>query len=73
MINQYVFDNILGVPEKVGYIKQAPPPPKNLAEENPHANFVCDVMREKQIRILHYGTIAGSEASSMKVRLIPVM
>ena len=47
MINQYVFDNILGVPEKVGYIKQAPPPPKNLAEENPHANFVCDVMREK--------------------------
>jgi len=47
MINQYVFDNILGVPEKVGYIKQAPPPPKNLAEENPHANFVCDVMRAK--------------------------
>lgn len=47
MINQYVFDNILGVPEKVGYIKKAPPPPKNLAEENPHANFVCDIMREK--------------------------
>lgn len=47
MINQYVFDNILGVPEKVGYIKQAPPPPKNLTEENPHANFVCDALRAK--------------------------
>ena len=47
MINQYVFDNILGVPERVGYVKQAPPPPENLAEENPHANFVCDIMREK--------------------------
>ena len=47
MINQYVFDNILGVPEKVGFVKEAPPPPANLAEENPHANFVCDIMREK--------------------------
>ena len=47
MINQYVFDNILGVPERVGYVKQAPPPPENLTEENPHANFVCDIMREK--------------------------
>ncbi len=47
LINQYVFDNILGVPEKVGYVKQAPPPPQNLIEENPHANFVCDAMRAK--------------------------
>lgn len=47
MINQYVFDSILGTPEKIGYVKQAPPPPTNLAEENPHANFVCDIMREK--------------------------
>ena len=47
MINQYVFDEILGKPENIGYIKQAPPPPKSLVEENPHANFVCDVMREK--------------------------
>ncbi len=46
MINQYIFDNILGEPEKVGFVKQAPPPPSNLAEENPHANFVCDIMRE---------------------------
>ena len=47
MINQYVFDEILGKPEKVGFIKQAPPPPKSLLEENPHANFVCDILREK--------------------------
>lgn len=47
MINQYIFDSILGKPEKVGYIKDAPPPPKKLTEENPHANFVCDVMREE--------------------------
>ena len=47
MINQYVFDEILGAPEKVGYIKQAPPPPLSLIEENPHANFVCDAMKEE--------------------------
>ena len=47
MINQYIFDSILGTPEKVGYIEQAPPPPKSLVEENPHANFVCDVMKEE--------------------------
>lgn len=45
MINQYVFDEIMGKPEKVGYIKDAPPPPKTLIEENPHANFVCDAMK----------------------------
>ena len=47
MINQYVFDYLLGKPEIVGYVQAAPPPPKSLVEENPHANFVCDVMREK--------------------------
>lgn len=47
MINQYIFDTILGEPEKVGYIKEALPPPKSLTEENPHANFVCDVMKEE--------------------------
>lgn len=45
MINQYIFDEILGKPEKIGFIKQAPPPPTSLIEENPHANFVCDAMR----------------------------
>lgn len=47
MINQYIFDGILGEPEKVGYIKEALPPPKSLTEENPHANFVCDVMKSE--------------------------
>lgn len=47
MINQYVFDEILGKPEIVGYVKSAPKPPESLLEENPHANFVCDVMREE--------------------------
>ena len=45
MINQYVFDEIMGKPEKIGFIKDAPPPPKTLIEENPHANFVCDAMK----------------------------
>jgi len=47
MINQYVFDEILGKAEVVGYVKSAPKPPESLIEENPHANFVCDVMREE--------------------------
>ena len=45
MVHQYIFDEILGKPEKIGYIKQAPPPPTTLIEENPHANFVCDAMK----------------------------
>ena len=45
MINQYIFDDILGKPERVGYIKKAPMPPSTLIEENPHANFMCDAMR----------------------------
>ena len=47
MINQYLFNSYMGKPEVVGYVKEAPPPPKSLVEENPHANFVCDVMREE--------------------------
>lgn len=47
LVNQYIFDTIMGDPDEVGYIKDAPPPPKSLLEENPHANFVCDVMREE--------------------------
>lgn len=45
MVNQYIFDDILGKPEKIGYIKKAPIPPSTLIEENPHANFMCDAMR----------------------------
>jgi 2',3'-cyclic-nucleotide 2'-phosphodiesterase (5'-nucleotidase family) len=37
----------LGEPEQVGYIEYAPPAPKSLLEENPHANFMCDAMKEE--------------------------
>ena len=47
LVHQYIFNEVLGKPEKIGYIKDAPPPPKSLTEENPHANFVCDVMKEE--------------------------
>ena len=47
LINKYIFETVLGKPEKVGFVKSAPLPPKTLIEENPHANFVCDVMKEK--------------------------
>ena len=45
LVNQYVFDNILGKPERIGYIKSSSLPPATLIEENPHANFMCDAMR----------------------------
>lgn len=45
MINQYLFDEILGKPEQIGFIKKSPMPPSTLIEENPHANFMCDAMR----------------------------
>ena len=45
LVHQYMFNQILGKPEKVGVIKDAPKPPKSLLEENPHANFMCDAMR----------------------------
>ena len=45
LVNQHIFNEVLGKPEIIGYIQDAPPPPKSLTEENPHANFVCDVMK----------------------------
>lgn len=56
LVTQYIFNEVLGKPEKIGYIKSAPPPPKSLTEENPHANFVCDVMKaetDSDIAIWH--------------------
>jgi 2',3'-cyclic-nucleotide 2'-phosphodiesterase (5'-nucleotidase family) len=46
MVTQHVFNEILGEPENIGFIQDAPPPPKSLIEENPHANFVCDAMKD---------------------------
>ena len=45
LVHQYMFNDILGKPEEVGYILYAPPAPKSLLEENPHANFMCDAMK----------------------------
>ncbi len=45
LVHQYMFNQILGTPELVGEIEYAPPAPKSLLEENPHANFMCDAMR----------------------------
>ena len=45
LVHQYMFNEILGKPEDVGYIAFALPAPKSLLEENPHANFMCDAMR----------------------------
>ncbi len=56
LVNQKIFNEVLGVPEKIGVIKVAPPPPKTLTEENPHANFVCDIMKaetDSDIAIWH--------------------
>ncbi len=60
MINQYLFEQYLGKPEVVGYIKHAPAPPKSLVEENPHANFVADIMKEEtnsDIGIWHHAGV----------------
>lgn len=60
MINQYLFEQYLGKPEVVGYVKHAPAPPKSLVEENPHANFVADIMKEEtnsDIGIWHHAGI----------------
>ena len=45
LVHQFMFNEILGKPEQVGFIEYAPPPPKSLLEENPHANFMCDAMK----------------------------
>ena len=47
LVHQYMFNEILGEPEQIGYIEYAPPAPKSLLEENPHANFMCDAMKEE--------------------------
>ena len=59
MINQYLFDQILGKPERIGYVKSAPLPPSTLIEENPHANFMCDAMRYELDTDIAVWNIAG--------------
>lgn len=45
---RYIFEQILGKPQKVGDISYAPAPLENdLIEPNPHANFVVDCIKEE--------------------------
>ncbi|MGN1125333.1 MAG: bifunctional metallophosphatase/5'-nucleotidase [Candidatus Gastranaerophilaceae bacterium] len=47
LVMTYFSEMILGKPETVGTIKAADPEPANrLAEENPHADFVADSMKD---------------------------
>ena len=42
------FEHIIGKPRVVGEIKTAPPPPANASiDPNPHADFICDCMKEE--------------------------
>ena len=44
---RYIFETILGKPEKIGYIESAEKPPKKvLTEPTGHANFILDCMKE---------------------------
>ncbi len=44
---RYIFETILGKPEKVGYVQSAEKAPKNvLLEPTAHANFILDCMKE---------------------------
>ena len=43
-----LFEHIVGKPKVIGEIKSAPPPPANASiDPNPHANFICDCMKEE--------------------------
>ena len=45
---RYIFEKILGKPEKVGVIKSAQPFPKDyLGSENPHCDFIVDALRNE--------------------------
>lgn len=47
LVMTYLSEKILGKPEVVGKIKSAEPEPANrIAQENPHADFVADAMRD---------------------------
>lgn len=60
---RYVFEQILGKPQVVGYIKSAPPPLKNDSiDPSGHANFLCDCLKEElgaDISLFGAATIRG--------------
>lgn len=61
LIYKKMFNDIMGQPKKLGYIRSALPCPKQrLSEENPHANFVADAIRNElnvDIGIVNAGNI----------------
>lgn len=64
LIYKEVFDKIMGEPEVLGRINSVLPCPKQrLTEENPHANFVADAIRNElnvDIGLLNAGNIRNS-------------
>ena len=46
-VHELIFDKVLGKAEVVGEVVEAMDPPENIyVSENPHANFVCDAIKE---------------------------
>ncbi len=46
-VHEYIFNQVLGPAEVVGEVSEVIPPPENIyISENPHANFVCDAIKE---------------------------
>jgi len=64
LIYKKVFDEIMGEPEKLGVIKSVLPAPKQrLIEENPHANFVADAIKNElgvDIGLVNAGNIRNA-------------
>ena len=60
---KYIFDSILGKAEKVGVIASAEPTPiKSLIQENPHADFLADAMKNElktDIAIVNSANLRG--------------
>lgn len=58
------FDSIMGKAERAGVINSSVPAPGNfLKEENPHASFLADIMKEKyntDLAFINAGNLRGS-------------
>lgn len=61
---KFVVDSVLGKPETVGTILNAPPSPSvMLIEENPHASFMADAVKSElntDIAMINSGNIRGA-------------
>lgn len=63
LVARNIFEQILGKPERVGYIKSAAHYPKDAyGSENPHCNFIVDALRKEldtDIAVMNSGNIRG--------------